>query len=310
MSGKNKNTDDPEEEDEKNVTSKGSSTNNNNTDSSQSLDLPPEFCEDPEGNPERMLKEAKSKIRNAPKSYAEASIWFGRVRKFGLWRSAKRNKYKSFADFYRDMGYTADQVCHLIAISKVLTALIDKFGKCDAKVTVYHGTVLLSGTRDKDVRFETDTKLACDIFRTVLDKHGKVTGKLLRQEMVDRDLVNAPKSGDAKLNRNNSDLDSDDDQIGEAVDGMSLGEDADEATGGQGEAEAEDSNAASGENHAAAAAQAAAVAQTVRRELVQARTIASDLLDEVEKSHAHQKLRPRLIELRSLLDEIEKQLGS
>ena len=206
MSGKKNKSDDPENEDEKNVTSKGSSTNNDNTDSSQTLDLGAEFCETPEGNPERMLKEAKAKIRNAPKSYAEVGLWFERVRRFGLWRSAKRNKYKSFADFYRDMGYSPDQVCHQIAISKLLTALIDEFGKRDAKVTVYHGTVLLSGTRDKDVRFETDTNLACDIFRTVLDKHGKVTGKLLRQEMVDRDLVNAPKSGDSELNRSNSDL--------------------------------------------------------------------------------------------------------
>lgn len=310
MSGKNKNTDDPDEEDEQNVTSEGSSTNKKKPESSQSLDLPPEFCEEPPSNAKRKLKIAKSKIGGAAKSYAEVGFWLGEVRKYGLWCESRRPKYKSFADFYRDMGYTADQVCHLIAISKLLTALLDEFGKSDAKVTVYHGTVLLSGTRDKDVRFEADTDLACEIFRTVLDKHNKVTGKLLRLEMADRGLVNAPKTKDAELDRGTSDLDSDDDQIGEAVDGMSLGDEADEMTGGQGEPGEKGSDAASGEGNAAAAAKAAAVAQAVSRELVQARTIASDLLEEVEKSHAHQELRPRLIELRSLLDEIEKQLGN
>jgi hypothetical protein len=247
MSGKFKNTDETEDDDEQNVTSKGSSTNNKKPESSQSLDLGAEFCEKPPGNPERMLKEARAKIGNAAKNYAETGIWLARVRSFGLWRYSKRPKYKSFADFYRDMGYTPDQVCHQIAISKLLSALIDEFGKRDAKVTVYHGTVLLTGTRDKNIRFETDTDLACEIFRTVLDKHNKVTGKLLRLEMADRGLVNDPKTKDAEPNRGASDLKGDDDQIGEAVDGMSLGEDADETTGGQGEAGEKGSDTSSGE---------------------------------------------------------------
>lgn len=310
MSGKNKNTDETEDDDEENVTSSGSSNNKKKNDSSQSLDLPPEFCEDSPGDAKRKLKIAKSKIGGAAKSYAEVGFWFGEVRKYGLWRESRRPKYKSFAEFYRDMGYTADQVCHQIGISKLLTALIEGVGNPDVKITVYHGTVLLAGTRNKDVRFEADTDLACEIFSTVLNKHNKVTGKLLRLEMTARGLVSAPKSGDSVPDRGKPDLKGDNNQKGETGDGMSLGEDTDETSGGADEAGQEGSDAASGEDSDVSAAKAAVVAQAVRQELTQARTIASDLLEEVEKSHAHQELRPRLIELRSLLEEIEKQLGN
>lgn len=312
MNNKNKNTDEPEEEDEENVTSEGSSTNSNKPNPERSLDLPPEFCEKYSGDAKRKLKEAKVKIGGAAKSYAEVGHWFGEVRKYGLWRESRRPKYNSFAEFYRDMGYTADQVCHQIGISKLLTALIEKVGKRDAKVTVYHGTVLLSGTRDKNVRFEADTDLACEIFLAVLDKHNKVTGKLLREEMVDRKLVNPPKQG-SNPDRGSTDQE-DDDQIGESVDdGMSLGEDSVESKADEGDAtggaSANNDDATSAESGDDIAAKAA-VAQAVREELVQARTIASSLIDVAERSQEYNVFRPRLIELRSLLEEIEKQLGS
>lgn len=304
MSDKDKKKNNSEEEDEENASSEGSSTDNKKTDPSQTLDLGAEFCEEAPRNPERMFKEAKAKIRNAPKSYAEVGRWFGEVRRFGLWRCAKRNKYKSFAEFYRDMGYSPDQVCHQIAISKLLTALIEEVGNREVKITVYHGTVLLAGTRNKDVRFQADTDLACEIFRTVLEKNGKVTGKLLREEMVKRGLINPSQRKMPIADRNAPDLE-DDDQIDEPVNG----EDADEVMDSHGDAGEEASNATSTKDSDGSAAKAVAVAQAVRQELTQARTIASDLLEEAEKSHAHQELRPRLIELRSLLDEIQKQLG-
>lgn len=309
MSDKNKNTDESEGDDEENVTSKGSSTDNKKTDPSQTLDLGVEFCAKPPSNAKRKLKIAKSKIGGAAKSYAEVGFWFGEVRKYALWRESLRPKYNSFAEFYRDMGYTADQVCHQIGISKVLTALIERVGNRDVKITVYHGTVLLAGTRNKDVRFEADTDLACEIFLTVLDTHNKVTGKLLREEMVKRNLVNPPQKKGSNPDGDASGSEDDDDQIDEPVDGMSLGED-DDVSAGQGDAGEEPTDGASAEGNDGSVAKAPVVAQEVRKELVQARIIASSLIDVAEKSEEYNVFRPQLIELRSLLEEIEKQLGN
>ena len=189
MCHKKNKSDDPGDEGEENASSSGSSTDNNNNPDDQKLDLPPEFCEEPPSNPERMLKESKARIKAAVENYAQLGLWFSRVRRFGLWRYSKRPKFKSFTDFYKYMGYSADQVSHQIAISSVLRMLLEKFGKSEVKVNVYHATVLLRGVRDKEVRFNADGELACEIFRTVLATDGKVTGKLLKKEMVKRDLV-------------------------------------------------------------------------------------------------------------------------
>lgn len=307
MSDKNKNTDESEGDDEENVTSKGSFTDNKKTDPSQTLDLGAEFCEEPPSDPERMLKKSKARIKAAVENYAELGLWFSRVRRFGLWRYSKRPKFKSFTDFYKYMGYSADQVSHQIAISMVLRMLLKEFGKSDVKVNVYHATVLLRGVRNKEVRFNADGKLACEIFRTVLAADGKVTGKLLKKEMEKRGLVKEAATKPSGQPNGEAGQDSDGQDDESCDDGMSLG---DEATGDQGDAEEKGSNAASGEDNAAAAAKAAAVAQAVRQEIVQARTIATDLIEEVERSLDDQKFRPRLIELRSLLEEIEKQLGN
>jgi len=88
------------------------------------------------------------------------------------------------------------------------------------------------------------------------------------------------------------------------------GEDTDDTSGDTEEAGQESGDAASDKDDDSSATKAAVAAQVVRQELTQARTITSDLLEEVEKSLDNQGFRPRLIELRSLLDEIEKQLGN
>ena len=196
MSRKKNESDDPENEDDENASSNGSSAGNDNPD--QKLDLPPEFCEEPPSDPERMLKESKARIKAAVENYAQLGLWFSRVRRFGLWRYSKRPKFKSFTDFYKYMGYSADQVSHQIAISMVLRMPLKEFGKSDVKVNVYHATVLLRGVRNKDVRFNADGELACEVFRAVLAADGKVTGKLLKKEMAKRGLIKEAAKRDHK----------------------------------------------------------------------------------------------------------------
>lgn len=258
------------------------------------LEIPSEFTEKPPSDPVRMLKEAKSQIGNAPKKYALVGLWFGYVRKFGLWKYSKRPKYDSFGAFYRDMGYTADQVCHQMAISVLLNKLLEKFGKRDVKIIVYHASVLLAGVRNKESRFKADAGLACDVFHEVLDEHGKVTGALLRAEMIKRGLIDsAPKSTPAPTTEQKEDNDT---RENETHDGLTLGE-------------AKPRSSEDREPTENAGATASSLTPKFRDDLNQARTIASALVEGTGESTENLELHKQLIRLRALLEDVYYQVG-
>jgi len=269
------------------------SDENKKADSSQWLDLPPKFCEKPPSDPARMLKESKARIKAAVENYAQLGLWFSRVRRFGLWRYSKRPKFKSFAEFYKHMGYSADQVSHQIAISTVLRMLLEEFGKAEVKVNVYHATILLRGVRDDEARFKADGELACDIFRTVLAAEAKVTGKLLKKEMTARGLLKATPKQKSRHTEEDNESKSDV-KIGEPIDGLSLGENA-----------GNDS-----ESNQAVLKTKEVLPRQARKELNEARSVAAALVEDTGNSTEHLELHKKLIQLRTLLEEVYRQVNS
>lgn len=146
----------------------------------------------------RQFKEAKRNIKNAPLDMALLGLALALMRLLGLWRLFKRPVYKSFKAYYTDLGYSSDQVCNLIASAALLKMLADEFVPEGVKVTPYHATILLTATRNEKARYEADVTLARDIYRDVVaqceQNKERVTGKKIRELLIARGLMKAPKS--------------------------------------------------------------------------------------------------------------------
>lgn len=127
------------------------------------------------------------KLRDTARHYVDLGNAMTEIRNDGLWRV---KKFGSFQEWYLEHGYSADEVCNLIAGSRLLEALIEEHGPW---VKVGHAMVLLRAREPGVSRLEADIEPLRDIYRSVVEAaEGRVTIKSIKQALVEADLIKPP----------------------------------------------------------------------------------------------------------------------
>lgn len=174
----------------------------------------PELAE----NASNRYSQCLRKLRDSSRHHVELGKAMIEIREDGLWR------VKGFGDFqqwYSEHGYTADEVCNLIASSRLLDALIEDHGPW---VKVSHAMVLLRGRASGESRLEADIEPLREIYRSVVKAaEGRVTIKAIKEALIERGLITppAPKPPESKQGDSKDESDS-------AEDSVDLGPDSDE----------------------------------------------------------------------------------
>jgi len=120
------------------------------------------------------------RLRDTSRHQVELGKAMAEIRDNGLWRV---KKFDGFQDWYLDHGYSADEVCNLIAGSRLLEALIEDHGPW---VKVGHAMVLLRAREPGVSRLEADIEPLRDIYRSVVEAaEGRVTIKAIKEALYE-----------------------------------------------------------------------------------------------------------------------------
>lgn len=158
------------------------------------------------------------KLRDNSRHHVELGKAMIEIREDGLWRA---KDFSDFQDWYSEHGYTADEVCNLIASSRLLEALIEDHGPW---VKVSHAMVLLRGRASGESRHEADIEPLREIYSSVVNAaEGRVTIKAIKEALIGRDLItpSAPKPPESKQGDSKDESESSEDSV-------DLGPDSDE----------------------------------------------------------------------------------
>jgi len=127
------------------------------------------------------------KLRDTSRHQVELGKAMAEIRDNGLWRV---KKFGSFQEWYLEHGYSADEVCNLIAGSRLLEALIEDHGPW---VKVGHAMVLLRAREPGVSRLEADIDPLRDIYRSVVEAaEGRVTIKAIKEALYEAELIKRP----------------------------------------------------------------------------------------------------------------------
>lgn len=157
------------------------------------------------------------KLRDTSRHQVELGKAMAEIRSDGLWRV---KQFGGFQEWYLEHGYSADEVCNLIAGSRLLEALIEDHGPW---VKVSHAMVLLRAREPGVSRLEADIEPLRDIYRSVVDAaEGRITIKAIKEALVEADLIKPPATkatGDGDISKDKPD---------ETDDSVNLGPDSDD----------------------------------------------------------------------------------